>query len=282
MLKKKCTPANLIYLDMNLKERYGSKALIAGASEGIGAAFAEHLAAEGLSLHLIARREEPLQKFSASLTEKYGVPIKYIACDLSDEEAAGYIISSTAGDEPDIMIYNAALSHIGPFADHPIEGHCQATRVNMITPLRLVHHFGNIMLERRRGAIVLMSSMAGFQGSGYLAGYAAAKAFNRVLAESLWYEWKEKGVDIMACCAGATSTPGYINSAPAKASFLAPAVQEPGELVRECFRNLGRKPSFISGRGNRIASFFMQRVLPRKMAVRIMGGNTRKMYGLEK
>ena len=282
MLKKKCPPANLIYLNMNLKERYGRKALIAGASEGIGAAFAEHLAAEGFSLYLVARRKDPLQKLAGMLTERYGVTVRQIICDLSDEGAAGQIMSSTAGDEPDIMIYNAALSHIGPFADHPIEGHCQAARVNMITPLKLVHHFGKKMLERRRGAIVLMSSLAGFQGSGYLAGYAAGKAFNRVLAESLWYEWKDKDVDIMACCAGATSTPGYINSAPDRTSFLAPAVQEPGELVRECFRNLGRKPSFISGRGNRIASFFMQRVLPRKMAVRIMGSNTRKMYGLEK
>jgi short-subunit dehydrogenase len=119
------------------------------------------------------------------------------------------------------------------------------------------------------------------QGSGYLAGYAAGKAFNRILAESLWYEWKDKGVDIMACCAGATSTPGYINSAPAKTNLFAPAVQNPRELVRECFRQLGKKPSYITGRGNRIASFFMHRVLPRKMAVRIMGDNTRKMYGIE-
>ena len=62
--------------------------------------------------------------------------------------------------------------------------------------------------------------MAGLQGSGYLATYAATKAFNRVLAESLWYEWKDKGVDIIACCAGATATPGYIRSKPGKASTV--------------------------------------------------------------
>jgi short-subunit dehydrogenase len=263
-----------------MKERYGHKALIAGASEGIGAAYAEYLAAEGFSLYLVARRKDPLQKLADMLAQRYGVTVRQIICDLSDDDAAGQIISSTAGDEPDIMIYNAALSHIGPFADHPIEGHCLATRVNIITPLRLVHHFGKKMLERQRGAIVLMSSLAGFQGSGYLAGYAAGKAFNRVLAESLWYEWKDKDVDIIACCAGATSTPGYVSSAPAKLSPFAPGVQQAGEVVSECFRNLGRKPSFISGRGNRIASFFMQRVFPRKMAVSIMGDNTRKMYGL--
>ncbi|MDT8402284.1 MAG: SDR family NAD(P)-dependent oxidoreductase [Bacteroidales bacterium] len=265
---------------MNLKERYGDKALIAGASEGIGAAFAEYLAAEGFSLFLVARRKEPLQKLAGMLTENYGVPVRHILCDLSGENAAGQIISSMDGDEPDIMVYNAALSHIGPFADHPVEGHCQAARVNMTTPLKLVHHFGRKMLERKRGAIVLMSSLAGFQGSGFLASYAAGKAFNRILAESLWYEWKDNGVDIMACCAGATSTPGYVSSAPARVSPFAPRVQQPREVVRECFRELGRKPSSITGRGNRIASFFMQRIFTRKMAARIMGDNIRKMYRL--
>lgn len=265
---------------MNLKERYGEKALIAGASEGIGAAYAEYLAKEGFSLHLVARRKKPLQRFAGELTDRYGVTVNCIICDLSGEEAAEQIMSAMDGDEPDIMVYNAALSHIGPFAERTVEEHHQAMRVNMITPLKLVHHFGRKMLERKRGAIVLMSSLAGFQGSGFLANYAAGKAFTRVLAESLWYEWKDKGVDIMACCAGATATPGYIRSDPAKVSPFAPAVQEPGEVVRECFRKLGRGPSFISGRGNRIASFLMQRVFPRRMAVRIMGDNTRKMYGL--
>jgi short-subunit dehydrogenase len=146
--------------------------------------------------------------------------------------------------------------------------------------MNLVHHFGGKMVEKGRGAVVLMSSMAGFQGSGFLATYAATKAFNRVLAESLWYEWKDKGVDIIACCAGATVTPGYIRSAPGKVSLLAPAAQKPEDVVRECFIRLGRRPSFISGRGNRFASFIMQRLLPRITAVKIMGDNTRKMYRL--
>jgi short-subunit dehydrogenase len=180
--------------------------------------------------------------------------------------------------EPGILVYNAALSHIGSFIEHPLDNHCRAARVNMITPMKLVYQLGEKMLDRGKGAVILMSSMAGLQGSGYLATYAATKAFNRVLAESLWYEWKESGVDIMACCAGATATPGYLNSGPAKTSLFAPAVMKPEEVVRECLRRLGRKPSFISGRANRAASFFMQRMLARKRAIEIMGDNTRKMY----
>lgn len=263
---------------MELKTKYGDTALIAGASEGIGAAFAEELAAHGFNLILIGRRMEPLQMLAGKIADRYKVSARCLPCDLSDEDAAERVMASLDGAEPGILIYNAALSHIGPFIGHPLESHCQAARVNMITPMKLVHQLGGKMLDRGRGAVILMSSMAGLQGSGYLATYAATKAFNRVLAESLWYEWKEKGVDIMACCAGATATPGYLNSGPAKVSLFAPAVMKPGEVVRECLRMLGKKPSFISGRANRAASFFMQRILSRKRAIEIMGDNTRKMY----
>jgi short-subunit dehydrogenase len=265
---------------MSLKNKYGSTALVAGASEGIGAAFASSLAAEGFNLILVARRSEPLQRLADLLSDRYKVGVRYLVCDLSDEDAAVKITESLGDQEIDFLVYNAALSNIGPFLGHQSQGHDQAARLNMITPMRLVHHYGGKMVEKGRGAIVLMSSMAGFQGSGYLATYAATKAFSRVLAESLWYEWKDRGVDIIACCAGATATPGYINSKPGKANLLAPAVMKPEEVVRECFSRLGRGPSFITGRGNRFASLIMQRLLPRRTAVRIMGDNTRKMYGI--
>lgn len=263
---------------MELKTKYGDTALIAGASEGIGAAFAAELASQGYNLILVARRMEPLQRQADELEARYKVSTRCLPFDLSDEDAAEKVIASLDGATPGIVVYNAALSHIGSFIEHPLENHYQAARVNMITPMKLVHQLGGKMLDRGKGAVILMSSMAGLQGSGYLATYAATKAFNRVLAESLWYEWREIGVDIMACCAGATATPGYLNSGPAKAGLFAPAVMKPEAVVRECLRKLGRKPSFISGRANRAASFFMQRMLSRKRAIEIMGDNTRKMY----
>jgi short-subunit dehydrogenase len=125
-----------------------------------------------------------------------------------------------------------------------------------------------------------MASLAGFQGSGFLATYAATKAFTRVMAESLWFEWKNKGVDVIACCAGATSTQNFINTKPEKKSFFAPKITSPEEVVQDCMNNLGKKPSYISGRGNRVASFIMQKILPRKVAINIMGNTTRKMYRL--
>jgi short-subunit dehydrogenase len=265
---------------MNLKEKYGGTALIAGASEGIGAAFAAVLAAHGMDLVLIARRREPLQRLAGQLTDKYSTNNRCLICDLSLTDATEQIVEELNGHEIDMLVYNAALSYLGPFIKNSVANHVEAARVNMITPLTLVHLFGEKMLARGRGAVILMTSMAGLQGSGYLSLYAATKAFNRILAESLWYEWRSTGVDIIACCAGATSTPGYVNLKPEKPGLLAPRVLTPEEVAEECLQKLERKPSFITGRGNRIASFFMQKVLPRKTAVNIMGDNTRKMYRL--
>ena len=265
---------------MKLKEKYGSTALVAGASEGMGAAFADYLASQGMDLVLVARNAERLHHLAGSLANKYGTEVKSIICDLGGADASRQIEKELDGREPDILVYNAALSYIGPFLDNSLEMHLLAGRVNIITPLQMIHHFGSRMLKRGRGAVIILSSLAGFQGSGFLSAYAAAKAFSRVLGESLWYEWKNTGVDIIACCAGATDTPNFRRSSPGKAPFFAPPLQTPDEVAVECFRMLGRKPSHITGRGNRLASFFMHKLFSRKMAVNIMGNNTRRMYRL--
>lgn len=265
---------------MNLTQKYGTTALIAGASEGIGAAFAELMAAEGMDLILIARRQQPLQQLAVRLETEYNVNIKCIACDLSEANVTDRILEKLNGTEISLLVYNAALSRIGPFIKNSEELHSRMAATNMLTPLKMLHSFGGKMLDKGKGAFIFVTSMAGLQGSGYLAVYAATKAFIRILGESLWYEWKDSGVDVIACIAGATSTPGYIASRPVKAGLFAPRTLTPEEVTKETLGNLGRMPSFIAGRANRIASFFMHRILPGKTAINVMGNTTRKMYGL--
>lgn len=263
------------------REKYGSLALVAGASEGIGAAFSRYLAESGIDLILIARNREPLEKFAASLSAQFNIKITTLGCDLSEEDSVKNITTALHGKNIDILVYNAALSFIGPFESDTQEHMDRIAVANMITPMRLVRILGGMMVKNGKGSIILMSSLAGFQGSGFLSSYAATKAFNRVLAESIWYEWKNKGVDVIACCAGATSTKNYLETNPGKSGFLAPRVTTPEEVVEECFKYLGKKPSFVAGRGNRIASFFMQRILPRKTAIRIMGDTSKKIYRIQ-
>jgi hypothetical protein len=265
---------------VGLKQKYGQTALVAGASEGIGAAFCHALASEGIDIVMIARRKEPLEKEATNIRTKYGVKVTTIACDLADPDIIKTIESNLGSTAIDILVYNAALSHIGPFLDASIDDNLRITTVNIQTPMRLMHHFGGAMVARGRGAVITMASIAGFQGSGFLTSYATTKAADRVLAESLWYEWKGRGVDVIACCAGATSTPNYINTKPEKSSPFAPRVQTPEEVVKECLLKLGKVPSFVTGSGNKLATFFMK-LMPRKMAVNIMGDTTRQMYKID-
>jgi short-subunit dehydrogenase len=265
---------------MTFKEKYGNTALVAGASEGIGAAYAHALAARGLDLVLIARRKEPLEETARLIIDQFGVKVLPIICDLADKDATQQIIQGIGGLSIDFMVYNAALSYIGPYLATGLDIHEDIAKVNMLTQMAMLHYFGGKMAEQGKGGIVIMSSIAGFQGSGYLSTYAATKAFNRVLAEGLWYEWKPKGVDVIGCCAGATATPNYINTKPGKASQLEPKPQEPEQVVEECLRKIGKTPSFISGTGNKLVSFLMQHIFSRKKTVEIMGDGMTKMYGI--
>jgi uncharacterized protein len=265
---------------MDLKKKYGKLALVAGASEGLGAAFSQRLAAEGFDLVLVARREAPLLELAATLRTKYGVSVSCLVCDLAKADAATYLAKSLEDSTIDLLVYNAAIPYIGGFETDSIVHQNEMVQANAATQMNMLHLFGSKMLAQGRGGIVVMASIAGFQGSGFLAVYAATKAFNRVLAESLWYEWKGRGVDVIACCAGATATPNYLDTKPEATSFFAPAVQSPEAVVTECFAKLGKKPSFIAGKGNKLASFFMQHVLPRKLAITIMGDTARKMFRL--
>ncbi len=266
---------------MTFKEKYGQTALIAGASEGMGAAYAFALAESGFDLVLIARRAAPLEATANQIIKQFGVGVTTVTCDLADADATEKIVKAI-GDKPiDFLVYNAALSYIGPYVATNFITHGNIAQVNMVTQLAMVHYFGGKMVERGRGGVVIMASIAGFQGSGYLATYAATKAFNRVLAEGLWYEWKSKGVDVIACCAGATATPNYINTKPGKASALEPKPQLPEQVVKECLKKIGKTPSFISGTGNKWVSFLMQRIFSRMMAVKMISDGMVKMYRIK-
>jgi short-subunit dehydrogenase len=263
---------------MAFKEKYGRTALVAGASEGMGEAYARALAARGLDLVLIARRKEQLEATARQIAEQFSVSVLPIVCDLGDADATGQVVRAIGDTAIDFLVYNAALSYIGPYLATGPATHTGIAAVNTLTPLTMLHYFGGKMVERRKGGIVIMASIAGFQGGGYLSTYAATKAFNRVLAEGLWYEWKPLGVDVIACCAGATATPNYINTKPGKASRLEPKPQLPEQVAEECLRRIGTVPSFVSGTGNKLVSFLMQHIFSRKKAVTLMGDGMKKMY----
>ena len=258
----------------DFRARYGPWALVTGASEGIGESFARALAARGLDLLLVARRPGPLEELAAGLRTAHGIRVRTAAADVARPDLLAVLDALAGEDEVGLLVHNAAFSALGPFLDRPLADQMQVLDVNCRAPLAMAHHFGRRMATRRRGGIVLMSSLAGGQGCPMVVSYAASKAFEIVLAEGLWDELRPAGVDVLACRAGPTRTPSYEASRPRKKVPM----MEPGPVVEEALAALGRKPVVVPGRLNRAVNFVMQRILSRPAAIRFMGNSTRQMY----
>ena len=254
-------------------ERYGPWALIAGASEGIGAAFARALAQRGLNLVLVARRLEPLKALEGELAGLAPVQVRCLSLDLARADAAELLGEELADLDVGLVVYNAALAPGGGFLEIPLDRQLAVIDVNVRGPLAMAHRFGRRLASRGRGGMVLLTSLTAFQGSPFVATYGASKSFLLTLAESLWFELAPLGVDVLAVCAGATRTPSYLRSASRKA----PGELEPEQVAREALARLGHGPSMIPGRFNRFASQLMRRVLPRRTTIRLMGAQTRRL-----
>lgn len=258
--------------------RYGAWALVAGASEGLGEAFAEQLAAAGMNLALVARRVGPLGRTAQRLRDTHRVEVLEVAADLAEVDGATRVLEALGDREVGLLVYNAALSVSGPFLEVPLATHQRALQLNCATPLVLVHALGGAMRARGRGALLLVSSLSGTVGTACLATYSGTKAFTNVFGEALWEELRDDGVDVLVSCAGATLTPGYEQRKPRSLPALAPRPMAAAAVARDALTKLGRGPRTIPGRGNRLASFTMRHLMTRGRAVRTMGSAGREVH----
>ena len=265
--------ACVILTPVDWQTKYGSSALIAGASVGLGAAYAEALAARGMNLVLIARRVEPLEECAHRLQERYGITVDCVPLDLADAGLEDTLFDIVHRHDIGIGVYNAAYAPVGSFLERDLSDLEQVIDLNVRGPLIFSRVVGGELAIRGRGGLVLMSSLAGFQGTPRLATYAATKAFNTILAEGLWYEFADKGIDVVVSCAGAIRTPGYTDIAMKEA----PGTMAAQDVAEHTLRKLGRGPRVVPGLINRLASALMGHWMPRSAAVRIMAKNTREL-----
>jgi len=189
---------------MNTEIRKASgRALITGASAGLGASFATQLASRGYDLVLLARRRDRLKILADKLTAEYSVRCEIITADLSDMEAirkvADYIRQM---DHLDMLINNAGFATIGCFADVPLEKSMRMFHVHMTAPVILTHAALPGMLKRERGVVINVSSVAAFTLTSGNVMYDATKAFLSVFSENLLLEMKDAGIKIQALCPG--------------------------------------------------------------------------------
>lgn len=261
------------------KSRYGPWALVTGAARGMGAEFARQIAQRGIDIVLVDMLEDELAQTAEKIQRDSGRETRTIALDLSRPESANTIREQTEEMEVGLLVNNAAFSPIGPFLDSSLEDKLRTVAVNVEIPLILVHDFAEKMAARKRGGIILLSSASAVQGTAYVANYAATKAYNLILAEGLWAELREHGVDVLGFMPGTTRTPGLDNSKPHLERARLVHVMEIKPTVAEALNALGKRPSHTAGAINRWTAFLTQRVLPRKWSIRIVAKTMNDMYG---
>jgi short-subunit dehydrogenase len=259
--------------ELRLRERYGAWALIAGASEGLGAAYARALAARRVNVLLVARRRAPLDALAEELRGTFGVEARCYDGDLASTAFLEKLQAECSGVELGFVICNAAQAPIGEFMSRDIDDLNRVVDVNVRAPLLLLRGLLPGMVARKRGAVIIMTSFTGHLGTPRIAAYAASKAFLRVLGESLWYELKDSGVAVIACSCGAVRTPGYKTAAGKEA----PGTLDAEKVVKQAMWALGGGPVVMPGVINRIATIVMTRLLPKSTAITILARSTKSL-----
>ena len=253
--------------------RYGEWCLIAGASEGIGAAFAEALAGAGYKLVMVARRPEPLEAAAARLRGKHGVEVRTISADLAEPDAAERVFAQCADVEVGLLIYNAgAVPGMADLHDFPEDEAYRTMTLNVVGQTKFSYLFGGKMRERGRGGIILIGSIASASGCARLTTYSAAKAYSQIFAEGLWYEMKPYGIDVLGLSCTTTRTPAMQQLGMPMDNPEFPSV-EPEQVVAEGFAAFGNEPIHFMN-GSRATVDAVQ-AMPRAEAVQMISEGIR-------
>ncbi len=283
-------------------EQYGPWAVIAGASTGIGLAFAHALAARKLNLVILARDGGALASLERELRARYGIDVEARAVDLASEQANTLAQTICDDFEVGLMVMVAAEHAMGEYTSRDRAEHQRVVDVNIRAALNWSHAALARMRMRQRGGVIFMSSMTSQLAGPYLSTHVASKAFLTSLAEALYEENRERGVHVLGVLPGATDTPRYraMNkasqasaagaTAPEASGFGAglrakltgmatktSSVMSPAMVVGEALGALGHEPTLIPGRINRLQIAAL-RQMPRKALLALMA---KVMQGME-
>jgi uncharacterized protein len=256
------------------REKYGEWALVTGASAGIGLEFARALAREGMSIVLTARREDRLNLIAAELKEKHRVNTRVVAVDLAAADGADRLADAVADLEIAVLVNNAGFGYAGRFDKLATDRLRSMVVVNCVVPVVLTSRIIPGMVNRGRGAVIIVGSVAGRQPLPLHAVYSATKGFDLLFGEGLWGELRGTGVDALVIEPGPTATEFQAVAGESVGSDHG----EPAEnVVRVALDALGKQPSVISGWFNWVRANAI-RIVPRSTAAiiakRVIEGQT--------
>ncbi len=254
--------------------------LITGASSGIGEAFARRLAEKKHNLVLVARSEDKLHELCDELMLKHGITAHYVAIDLNKFEADQKLFEETEKHqmEVDWLINNAGFGSMGDFAEMQLDRELEMIGLNVMALVALTHRYLPGMRERKGGAIINVSSSASFQPIPFMATYAATKAFVTSFSEALAEENRLFGIQVLACCPGATAT-NFFNTAGMNEPFAVKGVQTPEQVVEETLRALAKgKSRVITGWVNWFSAY-VATFAPNTLVTKVIGSQLRPRLG---
>ena len=235
---------------MTATSKYGPWGIVAGGSDGVGVAFARGMAARGVNVVLVARRASVLEASADEIRGRYGVEVRTVPLDLSAPDALSELEHATSDLQVGLFVYNAGGDdRSAAFLDKDLDTHLGLVRRNCVSVLEAAYRFGGPMVARGQGALVLVTSGAAWAGGATLAAYGATKAFDLILAESLWAEWRDRGVEVLGLVLGATDTPSLRRVLDAKGGSYG-ALADPVEVAEEALEHLADGPTWICGSAN--------------------------------
>lgn len=218
---------------MNFQDKYGPWAVVAGASEGTGAAFVQRIAAQGVQPILIGRREGPLRELAARIEREFEIESLIVAIDLTEIDAFERIVAAIGEREVGLFVANAGADLNGSeFLDAELDAWLALTELTVIAPLKLCHHYGRGMRGRGRGGIVLLGTGVSYGGMKSLAVYSGAKSFLLGFGESLWSELRPHGVHVLNLMLGRTDTPAFRRALAEKGLSLPTGLADASEVAR--------------------------------------------------
>jgi short-subunit dehydrogenase len=248
-----------------LLQRFGPAALVTGASDGIGRAFAEELAAAGFDLVLVARREALLKELADTLTSRHPIKVRAVAADLSQPEGIAAVLAQSKDAGIGLLVAAAGFGSSGAFLDQDVAAEANMVDVNCRAVVELVHGIGGRMQRAGRGGIVLFGSLVGFQGAPWSATYAATKGFVQSFAEGLAEEFRPHGISVLSVA------PGPIRSGfGARAGMQMGMAQTPGVVAKVSLAALGASATVRPGWLSKFLGWSLG-MLPRWLRVRVMG-----------
>src|SRR6266550_576506 len=253
------------------KERFGPWALVTGASSGIGKEFARQIAASGINIVLVARREDLLREVGAEFSKRYGVEHRVVVLDFSREDFIRQLASATDDLDIGLVVSNAGTPNPGEFLKLDRQLLQAALRLSTMAHLDITHHFGAKLAKRRRGGIMLAGAMGAENGVPCMANDGGAKAYVHSLGEALHYEFKPLGVYVTVLAAGFTNTAVLEKfGLDPKTMPMKPMSVE--QCVSEGLSGLVKNRSkIVPGRLNRILNALVPASLARKIEADLIG-----------